>query len=147
MAAYDLDTLKFFSTRPESKHVSEVICLCSPEEMGQYCNVLLCGYPALKKLTCKNPKVTYIPPLLVCRLNSLDISGTSIAELPLHGCAIEWLDASNTRVDPYPLVKNWQFLKYCKTGYLEGSSHYETHPRRVYENPTEILAVRLFLVR
>ena len=147
MTAYDLNSLKFYANRPESKVMSSVACLCAARDIGEYCNILLCNYPNLKKFTCRNPEIDHIPDLLLCRLEELDVSGTAIAQLSPHKCTIRRVDASNTRIDPHELIKNWQYLEYCKTGFLEHSPHHAEFPRRVYENATEILTVRTFLLK
>lgn len=148
MASYTLDTLRYVSTTLESATITSIVCNCHARQIDEFCNILLCGYPALKKIICRNPEIDHIPALLFCRLEELDISGTNIASLPTgKSVKIKKIDASNTRVDPHELIKNYPTLEYCKTGYLEHSPNYDEFPRKVYETPLEILAVRCHLLR
>lgn len=142
----DLQSLKYYAGKQLSRDITCIECQCQPNEMDEYCNTLVCSYPKIRELKYLHPEATHIPPLLFSRLEKINISGTKIEKLPSKS-NIKHIDASNTKVDPHDLIRNYGQLEYCKTGFLECDPLHEEHPRRVYENANEILLVRLHLFK
>lgn len=143
--ALSLENLKQRSADPNYKKSDTIICLCKPNEIDEYCNVIVCNYPYVKKMEFRHPGATHVPALLFSRLEELNISDTEICELPKCQSHIRRIIASNTKVDPHFLIQNYPYLEYCKTGYLECHPNSVNYPRRVYENAIEIADVRQFL--
>lgn len=142
----DLQTLKYYAGKQPSKDTSAVTCLCQPHEIDEYCNTLICSYPKIQEFKYNHPEADHIPPLLFSRLKKIDISGTKIEQLPPKS-NIKYIEASNTKVNPHDMIRNYAQLEYCKTGFLEYDQNYEQYPRKVYENANEILLVRFHLFK
>lgn len=141
----NLDSLRFFSNNPTYRQLEEITCTCRVEEFEEYCSILLCMYPNVKKLICVNKSITSIDPLLFFRLEYLDVSNTAITELPKKGPKIHTIIAANTRINSNDIILNYTTLQYCKVGFLDYHEDSENYPRKVYDSTNDILLMRMWL--